>query len=67
MNNVTPIASAGRPTPAVAIRIERQRVRLFRAMNFVQTTERALEEDFESERDTLAAAWEIITRADGRT
>lgn len=61
MSNGAPITASGKPSTAVAIRIERQRIRLFRALNFVAVTSRALDQDdFIMERDVLKAAFDII-------
>jgi hypothetical protein len=55
------------PAPALAIEIERQRIRLFRAMALVETTKNALPKYEQlSERDTLAAAYEIMDEVAGK-
>jgi hypothetical protein len=62
-DNVTPIGAAKATPRAVAVRIEMLRQRCFRAMSFVETTRRALDQDEQlSERQTLEAAWEILDK-----
>jgi hypothetical protein len=59
-DNVTPITAAGKPNTVMAERIEEQRIRIFRAMNFVWTTELSLGEDNLDQRGTLEAAYEVL-------
>ncbi len=63
MATVDTIASAETLSPEspIAVRIERARLCLFKAMSFVQTTRRALDQhDQLSERDTLSEAFRVM-------
>lgn len=65
-NNVTPIAAMRPIPPKASEEIERQRVRLFRAINLVQTTANAMEAimveraECIAEHGTLEAAVELM-------
>lgn len=60
-DNVIPFTAAGKPDEAAgAERIEKQRVRIFRAMNLVWTTVLSLGDDALDQRGTLEAAYEVL-------
>jgi hypothetical protein len=64
MSNVTPITAAKKLDKVMAERLEELRVRIFRAMNFVWTTEFSLQsawgDDALDQRGALEAAYEIL-------